>query len=249
MLIVNADDWGRDQQTTDRTLECVMRAVVSSVSAMVFMGDSERARDLAGEHGVDAGLHLNLTMPFTAGIQPRKLEKEQNTIARFLHHHAFARAMYNPCLAQSFAYVVTAQIEEYARLYGRAPQRIDGHHHMHLSANVLFSGLLPAGILMRRHFSYEPGEKAVRNGLFRAFSSAALARRYRTTDYFFSLAPIEPETRLNRIFSLAREYSVEVETHPVNPEEYRFLTGGAIFRWTGECPIATSFFPAHSQVQ
>src|SRR2546426_10477618 len=43
LLIMNADDWGRDRQTTDRTFECVLRGTVSSVSAMVFMEDSERA--------------------------------------------------------------------------------------------------------------------------------------------------------------------------------------------------------------
>ena len=55
MIIVNADDWGRDAVTTDRSLECVLRGAVSSVSAMMFMEDSERAAALAGEHGVDDG--------------------------------------------------------------------------------------------------------------------------------------------------------------------------------------------------
>jgi len=54
VLIVNADDWGRDVQTTDRMLECLLHRSVSSVSAMVFMADSERAANLASEHKVDA---------------------------------------------------------------------------------------------------------------------------------------------------------------------------------------------------
>ena len=36
-LIVNADDWGRDRETSDRMFECVLRGTVSSVSAMVFL--------------------------------------------------------------------------------------------------------------------------------------------------------------------------------------------------------------------
>jgi len=39
VLIVNADDWGRDVQTTDRMLECLLHRSVSSVSAMVFMAE------------------------------------------------------------------------------------------------------------------------------------------------------------------------------------------------------------------
>jgi len=68
-----------------------------------------------------------------------------------------------------------------------------------------------------------------------------LARRYRLVDFFFSLPPLDPPDRVQRIFSLARRFTVEVETHPVNLEEYRFLTGGEIFRWAGDLPIASSF--------
>src|SRR5208337_4418972 len=61
VLIVNADDWGRDRETTERILQCVRCESVSSVSAMVFMEDSERAAVIAQETGIDGGLHLNLT--------------------------------------------------------------------------------------------------------------------------------------------------------------------------------------------
>jgi len=45
-LIINADDWGCDRGATDRTLDCIMRGTVSSVSAMVFMADSERSAEV-----------------------------------------------------------------------------------------------------------------------------------------------------------------------------------------------------------
>jgi hypothetical protein len=32
-----------------------------------------------------------------------------------------------------------------------------------------------------------------------------------------------------------------VETHPVNPEEYRFLTEGAILRLAGDRPISRCY--------
>jgi predicted glycoside hydrolase/deacetylase ChbG (UPF0249 family) len=46
MLIVNADDWGRNRDATDRSLECHRNGRITTVSAMVFMEDSERAADL-----------------------------------------------------------------------------------------------------------------------------------------------------------------------------------------------------------
>src|SRR3954470_23920215 len=66
LLIINADDWGRDVATTDRIFECVARHSVTAVSGMVFMEDSERAAALTREHSIDTGLHLNLTSPLTS---------------------------------------------------------------------------------------------------------------------------------------------------------------------------------------
>jgi chitin disaccharide deacetylase len=240
-LIVNADDWGRDRHTTDTHLDCVQRGAVSSVSAMVFMDDSERAAGMAREHGVDAGLHLNFTSPFSAANASARLQEQQRAVTKYLTRNPFARGIFNPGLTGAFQYVVAAQIEEYTRLYGKAPERLDGHHHMHLSANVLLGQLLPAGAIVRRHFSHEAGEKAWRHRVFRWFTDSRLASRYRVADYFFPLIPLEPASRLQHIFSLAGNAAVEVETHPVNPDEYRFLTGGELFRLAGNCPIARSY--------
>jgi len=66
-----------------------------------------------------------------------------------------------------------------------------------------------------------------------------LAQRHSLTDYFFSLAPLQPDGRLQRIFSLSREYIIEVETHPINRDEYHFLTAGGIVRLAGNVRIAS----------
>ena len=221
-LIINADDWGRDARTTDRTFECFQHGGLSSASGMVFMQDSERAARIAIDEGLDIGLHLNLSTPFSVSTVPTRLASHHQKIRECLCANRVARLLYHPGLADSFEYAVASQLEEFTRLYGRTPDRIDGHHHMHLSANVLLQGLLPFGTIVRRHFSYEPGEKILRNSVFRLFSRALLGGRYRITDFFFSLPPFAPAVRMHRIFNLARRFVVEVETHPINPEEYRF---------------------------
>jgi hypothetical protein len=240
-LIINADDWGRNRETTDRTLECWERGSISSVSAMVFMEDSVRAAILARERGIDAGLHLNFTTPFSGGRYPAMLQEHQHGIARRLLRHRFAQVMFYPELITSFKYVVSAQLDEFRRLYETAPQRLDGHHHMHLCTNVLLEGLLPRGTIARRSFSFERGEKNCANRFYRRAVDHMLARRHSLTDFFFSLTPIEPEVRLERIFSLGRQFVVEVETHPVNSREHQFLSEGKIVRWTSGCPIADHF--------
>jgi hypothetical protein len=231
-LIVNADDWGRDPHTTNRILDCVERSAVSAVSAMVFMEDSDRAAALALEHGVDAGLHLNFTSPFTGKGCPTELAERQRRITTYLRRHRLAQLVFNPMLVKSFEYVVAAQIDEFRRLYGAEPARLDGHHHMHLCANVLLQGLLPPGTVVRRNFFFQPGEKGIVNRTYRRIVDAKLRRRHRLVDYLFNLAPVHPPGRLKGIFALARQHVVEVETHPVEPQEYRFLASGEIFRWT-----------------
>ena len=56
MLIINADDWGRSQAETDAALRCYQGGRITSVSAMVFMADSERAAELAKEKRIGRGL-------------------------------------------------------------------------------------------------------------------------------------------------------------------------------------------------
>lgn len=240
VLIINADDWGRDASTTDRILDCVQRGTVSSTSGMVFMADSKRAAELAREHQVDVGLHLNFTTAFDAPDCPAEVLRHQKRLTAYLRRHRFAQALYTARLAPSFRYVVTAQIEEYRRLYGREPGRVDGHHHMHLCANVLRDRLLPKGTIARRSFSFQPGDKSWINRWYRRRVDRTLALRHRMADFFFQLTPVEPAERLQRIFELSRGRVLELETHPVNEDEYRFLASGEIQKMT-ELQIASGY--------
>jgi hypothetical protein len=240
-LIVNADDWGRDHETTERILECLVRGTVSSTSAMVFMEDSERAAAIARERGIDAGLHLNFTTSFSAPACPTRLIGRQQEVAAYLLRWRVNQVVFHPGLIRSFEYVVAAQLEEFHRLYGAKPARLDGHHHMHLCTNVLLAGLLPPNTIVRRNFSFQDGEKSFTNRLYRKIVDYGLGRRHRLVDFFFSLPPLEPHERLERIRMLARHSVVEVETHPVKADEYRFLTGSEVARWTEGVSIAPRF--------
>ncbi len=243
-LIVNADDWGRDRETTDRTLDCIVKGSVSSVSAMVFTPDAERAASLATEHGIDAGLHLNLTMPFSPRHCPAALFVHQQRIARFLRSSRIAPAIFHPGLTRSFRIVVKAQLDEFERLYGFAARRIDGHHHMHLAANVQWQRLLPARTIVRRNFSFVPGEKSFVNRIYRYWQDRLLARRHRMTDFFFDILPLDRH-RLERIAALSRTHSVEIETHPADAQQYDFLHRGELAAISPGVDIAHGFQLRH----
>ncbi len=223
MLIINADDFGRSAAETDAALRCYRTARLTSVSAMVFMADSERAAELAKENKLDVGLHLNFAERFTGNRIPETLGNYHDKIVRFLMRNRYSQLLYNPFLRREFSYSYEAQVEEFTRLFGKPPSHIDGHHHMHLCANLLLSNLIPAGMKIRRNFSFWPGEKSWFNRAYRALVDRWLARRYPLTDYFFDLTQCIQEKKLDRVAALARSSNVELMTHPIVRAEAEYL--------------------------
>jgi predicted glycoside hydrolase/deacetylase ChbG (UPF0249 family) len=119
--------------------------------------------------------------------------------------------------------VFQAQYEEFLRLYGRQPAHFDGHHHMHLAANILVQRILPVGAKVRRSFSPRPGRVGIVNKCYRALVDRHLSVRYRLTDYFFALSQHLSPDLLQRIIDLAGSSDVELMTHPRIPTEYEVL--------------------------
>jgi predicted glycoside hydrolase/deacetylase ChbG (UPF0249 family) len=226
MLIINADDLGRSSAETDAALVCHKEGRITSASAMVFMADSERAAEMATENQLDVGLHLNFSEKFTTGRNLGMLADYHNRIVRFLMGSKYSQLLFNPFLRNEFCYSYQAQTEEFVRLFGKAPSHIDGHHHMHLCANLLLSEVIPAGTKMRRNFSFWPGEKSGFNRVYRALVDGWLARKYQLPDYFFDLTQCIQEKKWDRVAGLANSNNVELMTHPIVDRETKYLMSG-----------------------
>lgn len=224
MLIVNADDLGRSRAETDAAIMCYRRGRITSLSAMVFMEDSERAAGLVKDEGVeDIGLHLNFSQRFTGNVGEGPLGKRHERVVRFLSFSKYALILYNPAVHMDFVYDCKFQLIEYQRLYGKPPSHFDGHQHMHLCTNMLFSGLVPSGARVRRSFSSRAGERGFVKRAYRSAVDKWLGRRYRLTDFFFALAHNLDVGHLKRLRALSENATVELMAHPVKPGEYSFL--------------------------
>jgi len=223
MIVITADDYGKSRKATDSILKCYKEKRITSASAMVFMEDSARAAELSMETELEIGLHLNFTLPFNAaGLSP-KLQEHHNKVVSYLSNHVLSQVIYNPLLINSFHFLFQSQLEQFVYLYGRYPDFYNGHHHMHLCANVLLSKMIPNGSRMRRTFTFDPGEKDLINRLYRRALDALITRKYITTDSFFSILPIYDYHRLQYIFNRALQGNVEIEVHPENTEEIEFI--------------------------
>jgi predicted glycoside hydrolase/deacetylase ChbG (UPF0249 family) len=131
--------------------------------------------------------------------------------------------IYNPLLTRAFARLFEAQLEEFRSLFGREPSHFDGHQHMHLCANMVFSGVIPRGAKVRRSLSFAPTEKSVANRIYRAFVDWRVGRRCLQADYFFDLSQRMAPAQFARVCALARNHSVELMCHPARHAEAGFL--------------------------
>ena len=130
------------------------------------MGGSERAGKLAKDYQLDdVSLHLKLSEEFTDESFSKTLKETQGRIIRFLKRSKYAQLLYTPFLRETFASSYRAQVEEFMRLFEKLPSHINGHHHMHLCANLLLSKSIPGGMRLGRNFSFLAGEKGFLNRL------------------------------------------------------------------------------------
>jgi chitin disaccharide deacetylase len=238
MLIINADDLGRTPETTDRILDCFARGRITSASAMVFMEDSKRAAGAAAAAGLEAGLHLNLDEPLSGPDLPSLLQNHHGSVVAYLRRRRSNQLLYDPRLRDAFRYVFRAQYEEYQRLFGNPPDRIDGHDHMHLCMNVLADRLIPRGMKVRRNL-FRPGQRSPINKLYRRAVDAWLIRRYICADAFFAIDPVDDLPRQEEIIRQGLTRNVELMVHPGLREEYEHLIGPAFEALLRGIPLGT----------
>ena len=223
MLIVNADDFGKTESITNNIVACFREGRITSTSAMVFMKDSERAAEVALNRDLEVGLHLTFDDGYTGPVQPAAVMECQQRTAAFLRSSRYAQIVYNPLLQKPFEYLYRAQYDEFVRLYRRPPTHINGHHHMHLCSNVLLGNVIPAGLRVRRSFTFFRGERDFANRLYRSLLDAIVTKRFISSDMFFAAVPSEPLSVLKNKVRLAKNYNVELMVHVSSPQEVDFV--------------------------
>jgi hypothetical protein len=78
----------------------------------------------------------------------------------------------------------------------------------------------------------------VLNRAYRTLLDHCIARRHRLTDYLFNLVECFTPGRLERVGALAKDFAVELETHPIRPEERTFLLSDSFVTKLGGTRLA-----------
>jgi predicted glycoside hydrolase/deacetylase ChbG (UPF0249 family) len=138
LLIINADDFGRDESTNFAILGSFKYGFCSSTTIMANMPGFDQARDIAREHGLlnHIGLHLVLRDGYPLSDRIRRCR-------RFCDQDGRLALSWNPPLLypdweekRALAEEIRSQIKQ-CRKAGVPVTHLDSHYHMHTQWGVL----------------------------------------------------------------------------------------------------------------
>ena len=133
-----ADDYGLAPGVNHAIRELIARGRLNATSAMVVAPSFSRSEALqlsilAKEKRAAVGLHLTMTAPFRplTAFEPVTAEGTFLPIQDML-----LRAFWPGFDFDLVGREVTAQIKAFIEAFGRAPDYVDGHHHVHLLPRI-----------------------------------------------------------------------------------------------------------------
>jgi predicted glycoside hydrolase/deacetylase ChbG (UPF0249 family) len=131
-----ADDYGISPAVSAAIRELVERGLINAASAMVVTpsfsaSEAARLREAAGAHAA-IGLHLTLTAPFRPLCDFAPLRN-----GAFLPLNGMAgRGLLRRLDAARLEAEIASQIAAFRHAFGRAPDYVDGHQHIHVFPQI-----------------------------------------------------------------------------------------------------------------
>lgn len=217
-VIVNADDYGMDENRTKAILRAYEEGWISTTTAMVNMPWFDKSLELAeGSRLFDSiGLHLNLTegVPLTDPIKRSPLFCDANGRFNAAFHHTKRYRLFLPEFeCNAVKEETAAQFERYCRS-GLKSFHLDSHHHVHTDWSI-------AGIVLPLAAKY--GFKRVRisrnfgggltfpKRIYKYFLNRKLRKELEpVSDYFCNYEDFEKNWKV-----LPGQCRVEIMTHPL----------------------------------
>jgi chitin disaccharide deacetylase len=205
-----ADDYGISRAVNAAIRDLVARGSINATSVMVVASgfDDEEAAKLNALRGDAAiGLHLTLTAPFrplSNGYGPT-----HGGVLLSLGE-TFLASMLRRLNAQAMTAEIRAQIARFTAAFGRPPDFIDGHQHVHLFPQIgtcVLSALrefVPGAWVRqcgRAAFSLTDRKAFVLDALSRRFRKRAQASGVRTNPAFAGTYDFRPSANFADLFA------------------------------------------------
>lgn len=222
-IIVNADDFGKNEEVSLAIAEAFDEKLVTRTTLMVNMPYADKAVELARQKGFSGqiGIHLNLTegCPLTEEIRSNRLFCDEEGYFNALFHSTSKHRLCMNRKAISQIYIeLKAQLEKYKE-YGLELWHVDSHHHVHtdypvycalkrLSREYNFSSirisrnLYSGGNIFMRFYKY-------------IYNHAIKKLCRNTTDFFGSYQDYKTFVNVKK---LSKKSIVEIMVHPIYDE-------------------------------
>jgi predicted glycoside hydrolase/deacetylase ChbG (UPF0249 family) len=218
VIIINADDLGRDAGTNQAILDSFKNGYCSSATIMPTMPGFEEACNLVHENKLldNVGLHLTLRdgYPLTEAMKKFSAFCDSNGMLANVSVRAplFLSAAEKRVLADE----IRAQIAR-CRAFGLPLTHLDSHYHTH--TNLAIAGIVMSIAVEQRipHVRLTrnsgPDVRFIKQGFKALFNQRLKAKRLAGTDYFGGLEDFLYLTRSGG--SLPAHKSMEIMVHPV----------------------------------
>ena len=217
-IIVNADDFGWDENRTRAIIQAYKQGLIHTTTAMANMPWFEHAIEMAREAGLaeHVGLHLCLTegRPLTERIKkcPRFCG-EKGEFNKVFHRSLRTRLKVTAEESEAVAEEATAQMEKYCAA-GLPWMHLDSHHHSHTDWSI-------ARVVMP--IARKMGFKSVRRardlgagmGLFNRVYKAFINRYFGRMIGFESQRFGSYRDVVGCVASLPQQVTVEMMVHPM----------------------------------
>jgi chitin disaccharide deacetylase len=202
-LIVTADDFNLSEGVSRGILEAHHRGIVTETSVMVNLGDLQQASAmLAYAPRLGVGLHLNITRGHPMA-PPSEVAELLGSDSQFLGSpQALPMHIRSAAVQAEFQ----AQMDRFVRTFGRLPQHLDTHHHVHQQPAVLEALLELAASLKLPVRSIDSQMRAT-----------MIARGLGSPEHFLGDAGNEPYWTVTRLLSTIQTLPVgvtELMCHP-----------------------------------
>jgi predicted glycoside hydrolase/deacetylase ChbG (UPF0249 family) len=175
-----ADDYGISPAVSDAIRDLIARRRISAASVMVTAPsfshvEAAALREAAGHHAA-IGLHLTLTAPFpphTHGFAP--LRRGAFLPLAAMARRALSRSL-KPALLEA---EIAGQFAAFRLAFGRAPDYVDGHQHIHVFPQVSEALLRVAKHAAPHAWLRQCGRAVRKNPEPKGLILDALSRRFR----------------------------------------------------------------------
>ncbi len=140
-ILVNGDDFGKNENVTMAIAHCFKKGILSSTTLMTNMPYADEAVEIARKEGFfhKVGIHLNLTegFPLTKEIQGSSLFCNQNGEFHGNFHRSTKYRLFMGRREREMAALeLAAQLQKYKE-YGLSMGHLDSHHHIHTNKPIL----------------------------------------------------------------------------------------------------------------